>query len=33
MPKDLIPEFTNCVKDNKGDIWCYNKNDKSVYRL
>lgn len=33
MGIDLIPNFSNCVKDRKGDIWCYDKNEKSVYRL
>ena len=33
MGKDLIPEFTNCIRDKKGDVWCYDKGDKTVYRL
>jgi hypothetical protein len=31
--KNLIPDFSNCVRDRNGDIWCYDKAEKCVYRL
>jgi hypothetical protein len=33
MSKNLIPDFSNCVKDRNGDIWCYSKNEASIYRI
>ena len=34
MGKDMIPNFSNCTRDRKtGDLWCYDKDEKAVYRL
>jgi len=34
MGKNLIPNFSNCTIDRKsGDLWCYDKTEKDVYRI
>ena len=33
MPDNTIPEFSNCTRDDNGDLWCYAKDDKAVYKV
>jgi len=28
-----MPDFGNCVKDKNGDIWCFDPETKTVYRV
>ena len=28
-----MPDFTNCIKDDNGDIWCYDGETDSVYKI
>ena len=28
-----MPDFSNCVKDKNGDIWCFDKETESVCKL
>jgi len=28
-----MPDFTNCVKSDDGDLWCYDKNTDNVYKI
>jgi hypothetical protein len=33
MGKETIPDFTNCVRDKNGDIWCFDKTTGNVCRV
>ena len=29
----IIPDFSNCIKDKNGDIWCFEPETESVVRV
>ena len=33
MGKKKIPEFTNCVEDENGEIWCFDKAAECICRV
>ena len=33
MGKKPIPEFTNCVEDENGEIWCFDKTSERICRV
>jgi hypothetical protein len=33
MGKEPIPDFTNCIRDKNGEIWCFDKTTESICRV
>ena len=33
MDKQVTPNFTNCIRDENGELWCYDEIEKLVCRV